>query len=78
MQQGNTQQAKQQFDAALRIAPRFYEARLNRAIAMQLGGDTRGASQELQGLLRDLPAGHAYESQRVAARTLLGQMAHRR
>ena len=75
VQQGNTQQAILLFDAALRIAPRFYEARLNRAIGMQLGGDRKGASQELQRLLRDLPAGRAYEAQRTAARTLLGQMA---
>ena len=45
------------------------------AYGTRLGKAYHGDALEL---LRDLPAGHAYDSQRVAARTLLGQMAHRR
>ena len=78
VQQGKTEEAVRHFDAALRIAPQFYEARLNRAIALQIGGDRRGAAEELQRLLHDLPAGRAFEPQRSAAKTLLGQMAHNR
>ena len=78
VQQGNPNEAIQNFDAALRVAPRFYEARLNRAIAIQISGDHARAAEELQALLRDLPPGHAYDAQRVAATTLLGQLAHRR
>ena len=78
VQQGDTSEALQDFDAALRVAPKFYEAKLNRAIAFQVSGDGRSASSELQNLIRELPPGRAYDSQRTAARTLLGQLARAR
>jgi choline-sulfatase len=78
VQQGHAQEAIEHFDAALRIAPLFYEARLNRAIAMQIAGNRGGAAQELKSLLHDLPPAKAFDGQRIAARTLLGQMAHAR
>jgi len=78
VQQGNPNEAIQNFDAALHAAPKFYEARLNRAIAIQISGDGARAARELQSLLHDLPPGRAYDSQRGAATTLLGQLTHRR
>ncbi|HEY8132760.1 MAG TPA: tetratricopeptide repeat protein, partial [Thermoanaerobaculia bacterium] len=74
VQQGDSRQAIARFDAALRVAPDFYEAQLNRAIALQVSGDREGASEELRRLLRRLPKGRAYDAQRTAARTLLGQL----
>lgn len=62
------------FDAALQIAPDFYEAQLNRAIALQIAGDTGAAATELQRLLARLPAAPEFAPQRNAARSLLGQL----
>lgn len=76
VQQGDPARAIQNFDAALRIAPRFYEAQLNRAIALQVAGNARGAREQLQRLLADLPPGRAFDAQRTTARTLLARMAH--
>jgi len=77
VQRADTKNAIAAFDQALKIAPKFYEARLNRAIARQVSGNQAAAADELRALLRDLPSGHAYDAQRTAARTLLGQMAQR-
>ncbi len=74
VQRGDSRQALDRFDAALRIAPDFYEAQLNRAIALQTAGDHVGATKELTRLLRSLPAGRAYDGQRRAAQTLLGRL----
>lgn len=72
---GKAREAIPYFDAALQIAPDFYEAQLNRAIALQMAGDPRAAATELQRLLVRLPAAPEYAPQRNAARTLLGQLA---
>jgi len=78
VQQGAARQAIDRFDAALRIAPDFYEAQLNRAIALQVAGDRNGAAEELRRLVRRLPVGHRYDTERTAAQTLLRQVANTR
>lgn len=74
---GRAHDAVLYFDAALQIAPDFYEAQLNRAIALQLAGDGPAAAAELQRLLERLPPARAFDSERVAARTLLGKLSPR-
>jgi arylsulfatase A-like enzyme/Tfp pilus assembly protein PilF len=64
-------EALRYFDAALQIAPDLYEAQLNRAVALALAGDARGAAEQLRRLLAALPAGAAHERTRAAARALL-------
>ena len=59
------------FDAALRIAPNYYEAELNRGIALKMAGDEAAAGEQLKRLLATLPPGAAYDQQRNAARSLL-------
>jgi len=71
---GRAREAIPYFDAALQITPDFYEAQLNRAIALQVAGDREGAAAELKRLLVRLPAGRQYAAQRTAAQTLLGQL----
>lgn len=72
---GKAKEAIPYFDAALQIAPDFYEAQLNRAIALQISGDTGAASAELQRLLARLPATRQFAAQRAAAQTLLERLA---
>jgi len=71
VQQGRAREAIVQFDAALHAKPDFYEAQLNRAIALQLSGDISAARTELLRLLTQLPKGNA---QRKAAETLLARL----
>jgi Tfp pilus assembly protein PilF len=71
---GRARDAISYFDAALQIAPGFYEAQLNRAIALQMAGDKRAGASELQRLLARLPAGREYEPQRNAAHALLNRL----
>jgi len=71
---GRAREAIPYFDAALQIAPDFYEAQLNRAIAMQVSGDVTGAAAELRRLLARLPSKREYAAQRDAAQTLLGRL----
>lgn len=71
---GRAGEAIPYFDAALEMAPDFYEAQLNRAIALQVAGDVDAAAAELQRLLTRLPPSHAYDAQRVVARTILGKL----
>ena len=71
---GQAREAIPYFDSALQIAPDFYEAQLNRAIALQVAGDAGAAAAELQRLLARLPASRDYGPQRNAARTLLGRL----
>jgi arylsulfatase A-like enzyme/Flp pilus assembly protein TadD len=67
VQDGRAAEGRRYLDAALAIAPDFAEARLNRAIALQVAGDTGAAVSELRSLLQRLPSG----PQRSAARRLL-------
>ena len=71
VQEGRTAEAIQFFDRAASIAPNFYEAQLNRAIALQLSGNVLAARSELVRLLRQLPKGNP---QRKAAETLLARL----
>ena len=71
LQKERAAEALRYFDAALEIAPDFYEAQLNRAVALTLAGDDRGAAEQLRRLLANLPAGAGYDRTRDAARTLL-------
>jgi arylsulfatase A-like enzyme/Flp pilus assembly protein TadD len=71
---GHARDALPYFDRAIQIAPDYYEAQMNRAVALQLSGDTAGAAAELQRLLARLPADHRYDSQRGAARTFLSRL----
>ena len=59
--------------AALQVAPDFYEAQLNRGIALQVAGDRAGARRQWQELLARLPPGRAFDAQRAGARNLLSQ-----
>ncbi len=68
---GRAREAISYFDAALQIAPDFYDAQLNRAIALQVAGDSGAAAIELQRLLARLPRAREYNPQRDAANTLL-------
>ncbi|MGZ4811081.1 MAG: tetratricopeptide repeat protein, partial [Thermoanaerobaculia bacterium] len=63
---------------ALKLAPDFYEAQLNRGIALQMSGDANAASEQFQALLRTLPGDRRYERQRDAARRLLSSLKTRR
>jgi len=71
---GRAREAIPYFDAALQISPDYYEAQLNRAIALQVAGDPAAAAAELQRLLARLPESREYTPQRVAARTLFNKL----
>ena len=73
MQQDRPRDAIAEFDAALRVAPNYYEAQLNRGIALKLSGDAAAASDQFRRMLAALPPGHEYDPQRKAARELLGR-----
>jgi arylsulfatase A-like enzyme/Flp pilus assembly protein TadD len=72
VQRGDGRAAIPYFDAALRIAPDLYEAELNRAIALQVAGDSAGSRDALRRLLARLPRRGA-EAQRQAATALLAR-----
>jgi len=55
----------------LRIAPNYFEAELNRGIALKMAGDETAANEQLRRLLATLPSGTAFDQQRKAARSLL-------
>ncbi|HEX9161022.1 MAG TPA: tetratricopeptide repeat protein, partial [Thermoanaerobaculia bacterium] len=59
------------FDRALATAPRHLEARLNRAVALQLAGDTAAAIAEYRMFLQQSENVPAYARQRNAVRSLL-------
>jgi len=71
---GHARDALPYFDRALQVAPVYYEAQLNRAVALQMSGDSAAAAAELQRLLTRLPAGRQYDSERNAARTFLQRL----
>ncbi len=61
-------------DRAIALSPNFYEARLNRAVALAVAGEGANATRELEALLR-ATAGHpAASPQRAAARQLLDRL----
>jgi len=71
---GHAREALPYFDQALQVAPDYYEAQLNRAVALQMSGDSAAAASELQRLLARLPAGPQYAPQRNGARTFLQRL----
>lgn len=62
------------FDRALQIAPQYLEARLNRAVALQLAGDTRAAIAEYRKFLQQSANTTGLARQRDAARTMLAHL----
>ncbi|HXH37385.1 MAG TPA: sulfatase-like hydrolase/transferase [Thermoanaerobaculia bacterium] len=72
---GRAREAIPYFDNALQIAPDFYEAQLNRAIALQVAGDPGAAAAELRRLQARLPASREFAAQRAAVQTLLNRLA---
>ena len=74
VQDGRAAEAIDLFNKALAIAPDFYEAQLNRAIALQVSGNVSAARTELQRLLARLPRGHRSDTQREAAQNLLSRL----
>ena len=62
------------FDKAIALAPNFFEARLNRGIALQLSGDRAGAIREYESLLRDAGSRPDLAPQRKAAAQLLARL----
>ena len=74
MQRDRPAEALPLFDKAIALAPDFFEARLNKAIAMQLGGDRAGAIREYESLLRDAGSRPELASQRAAAAQLLAKL----
>jgi len=71
---GQARESLPYFDAALRLAPDFFEADLNRAIALQVAGNKEEAAAALRRLLARLPSSAAYDRQRVACKTLLQRL----
>jgi tetratricopeptide (TPR) repeat protein len=71
---GRAREALPYFDQAMQIAPDYYEAQLNRAVALQMSGDSAAAAAEVQRLLARLPASHRYDSERDTARTFLARL----
>jgi choline-sulfatase len=73
VQQSHPREALPYFDEALRIAPDFYEAQLNRAIAVFEIGDAAAARSELIALLARMPRNPSTERLRTAAQSLLAR-----
>ena len=71
---GQARESLPYFDAALRLAPDFFEAELNRAIALQVSGNKEEAAAALRRLLARLPSSAAYDRQRIACKTLLQRL----
>ena len=73
VQQSHAREALPYFDEALRIAPDFYEAQLNRAIALIELGDAAAARREITSLLGRMPRNPSTARLRDAAQGLLAR-----
>ncbi|HEY6140530.1 MAG TPA: sulfatase-like hydrolase/transferase [Thermoanaerobaculia bacterium] len=73
VQQSRAREAIPYFDQALRIAPDFYEASLNRAIALLETGDAASAKRELTELLSRMPRNPSTARVRTDAEALLAR-----
>lgn len=62
------------FDRVLQLAPNYHEARLNRAVALQLSGDLDAAAVEYRAFIAKTGNDPAFSRQREAARGMLAQM----
>lgn len=67
-------EAVTEFDRALALAPDYHEARLNRAVALQLGGDLAGAAAEYRTFLARSAHDPAFARQRAGAEKMLAQI----
>ncbi len=74
VQQGRGRDALPYFDRCIALSPSFYEARLNRAIALDTAGERGAAIHQLEQLLDALPRAAQFDHERNAARTLLGRL----
>jgi len=77
VQRDHPREAIPLFDRAIALAPNYYEARLNRAIALQVSGDRASAAREYESLLRSVGNRPEYRAQREAATQLLGRLRKR-
>jgi choline-sulfatase len=73
VQQSRAKEAIAYFDEALRIAPDFYEATLNRAIALLETGDAAAAKRELTALVARMPRNASTARVRTDAEALLAR-----
>jgi arylsulfatase A-like enzyme/Tfp pilus assembly protein PilF len=71
---GHARESLPYFDAALRLSPDFFEADLNRGIALQVTGNKEQAVAALRHLLARMPKSAAYDRQRTACKTLLARL----
>ncbi|HJQ37149.1 MAG TPA: sulfatase-like hydrolase/transferase [Thermoanaerobaculia bacterium] len=62
------------FDRALQLAPEYHEARLNRAVALQLGGNLDAAATEYRNFIARSANDPAFARQREAAKGMLAQL----
>lgn len=62
------------FDRALALAPALHEARMNRAIALDLAGRRTDAIREYRAFLAATASDARFAAQRAAARQLLGRL----
>jgi Flp pilus assembly protein TadD len=62
------------FDRALQLAPDYLEARLNRAVALQLQGDVKRAVADYRQFVRASANAPAFAAQRAAAQKMLQQL----
>jgi choline-sulfatase len=67
-------EAIRNFDRALELAPGYHEARLNRAVALQLSGNLAGAEAEYSAFLARSEGGEGFERQRAFARDMLRKL----
>ena len=74
VQQGRSRDALPYFDRCIALSPSFYEAWLNRAIALDGAGDRAAAIKQVEQLLDALPKGAAGDNQRKTARALLARL----
>jgi len=64
------------FDHALQLAPDYHEARLNRAVALQLSGNLPAAAGEYRAFIARTANDPKFTRQRQAAQSMLAQLAH--
>lgn len=67
-------EAVRSFDRALQIAPDYHEARLNRAVALQLGGNLEAAAAEYRSFLEKTASLPEFAGQREGAQSMLDQL----
>ena len=74
VQRNRPREALPLFDRAIALSPAFYEARLNRGIALAVAGERDAAARELGAFLRATAGQPSADPQREAARQLLARL----